>query len=113
MISVVRSFLGAALLLTGVSAAMAASGTPVAGQVRQTGTSTGTVASNNAPAVNQPVQPGAPAALAAPKSAAVAAPVVEQPKKPLNQTFSDNNDPNAGFAPNSTAAARAFFVPQY
>lgn len=109
MTSVVRSFLGAALLLTGASAAMAASDTPVAGQARQTSTSTATVASNNAPATSQTVQTSAPAALAAPKSAAVA----EQPKKPVNQTFSDNNDPNGGFAPGSTGAARAFFVPQY
>ena len=105
MPSVVRSFLGAALLLTGASAAMAASDTPVAGQARQTGTSTATVASNNAPATSQTVQTSAPAALAAPK--------VDQPKKPVNQTFSDNNDPNGGFAPGSTGAARAFFVPQY
>jgi len=102
MTSVVRSFLGAALLLTGASAAMAASDTPVAGQARQTGTSTATVAST---ATSQTVQTSAPAALAAPK--------VEQPKKAVNQTFSDNNDPNGGFAPGSTGAARAFFVPQY
>lgn len=112
MTSVVRSFLGAALLLTGASAAMAASDTPVAGQARQTGTPTAIVVSNNAPVVNQPVQTTASTTLAAPKTAAVAAPIADQPKKPRT-TFSDNNDPYGGFDPNSLAGTRTFFVPQY
>ena len=55
MSSLARSVLGAALLLTGVSAVMAASGTPVAAQSAQTGAATAAAA----PVANQTVQTGA------------------------------------------------------
>ena len=100
MSSVVRSVLGAALLLTGASAAMAQSANPP-------GASTATVASNNAPAAGQTVQNAASTATAAPNNAPVAA------QKPRRSSVADNNDPYGGNDPNSTAGARAFFVPQY
>lgn len=110
MSSLVRSVLGAALLLTGASAAMAASGNPpVANQPIQAGGSTAIAASNNAPIANQPIQAGASTAAAAPNNA----PIAEQPQKPRRSTVTDNNDPHGGNDPNSPAAARAFFVPQY
>lgn len=109
MSSVVRSVLGAALLVTGASAAMAASEKPpVADQSRQTGASTAIAASNNGPVANQPIQAGASAAAAAPNNA----PVADQLQK-RRSTVTDNNDPYGGNDPNSPAAARAFFVPQY
>lgn len=108
MTSVIRSVLGAALLLTGASAAMAASDNPpVAGQPLKTGTSTATVATNNAPVANPSVQAGASTATAASKNAPAADP------KPHRSSVSDNNDPYGGNDPNSSAGARAFFVPQY
>jgi hypothetical protein len=88
MSSLVRSVLGAALLLTGASAAMAASGTPVAAQSAQTGASTTIAASNNAP-------------------------IADKPQKSRGSSLSDNSDPYGGHDPNSTAGARAFFTPQY
>ena len=107
MSSLVRSVLGAALLLTGASAAMAASGTPVAAQAAPAGASTATPASNNAPAANQPVQAGASTTAATNNAPAAAQP---QKKKPA---FADNSDPYGGNDPNSTAGVRAFFTPQY
>ena len=98
MSSLVRSVLGAALLLTGASAVMAQSANPpVAGQPVQT---------NNAPVANQTVQTGASTATAATNNAA-------QPKKPQRAGIADNSDPYGGNDPNSTAGARAFFTPQY
>jgi hypothetical protein len=103
MSSVVRSVLGAALLLTGASAAMAQSANPpVANKSLQTGASTATAAPNNAPVANQTVQTAASAATAASNNA---------PKS--RSTVTDNSDPYGGNDPNSTAGARAFFVPQY
>jgi len=108
MSSVVRSVLGAALLLTGASAAMAQSAKPpVADQSRQTGAVTGAVAANNAPVAGKSVQTGAATAVAAPNAAAA-----DQPRK-RSPSVPDNNAPFDGNDPNSTAAARAFFVPQY
>jgi hypothetical protein len=110
MSSVVRSVLGAALLLTGASAAMAASDIPpVAGQPRQTGASTAVAASNNAPVADKSVQTGASTAVAASNNA----PIADKSQKSLRPSVPDNNDPNGGNDPNSAAAARAFFVPQY
>ena len=109
MSSLVRSVLGAALLLTGAFAAMAASGTPVAAQSAQTGASTATAASNNAPVTNQPVQTGASTTVAASNNA----PIAEKPQKSRGSSLADNSDPYGGHDPNSTAGARAFFTPQY
>jgi hypothetical protein len=111
MSSVVRSVLGAALLLTGASAAMAASGTPqVADKSRQTAASPATVAPANAPVAANTTQTAASTAVAAPAPAN--APVVEQARKPIPKV-ADNNDPYGGNDPNSSAGMRAFFVPQY
>ena len=108
MSSVVRSVLGVALLLTGASAVMAQSAKPpVADQSRQTGAVTGAVAANNAPVAGKSVQTGAATAVAAPNAAAA-----DQPRK-RSPSVPDNNAPFDGNDPNSTAAARAFFVPQY
>jgi hypothetical protein len=95
MSSVVHSVLGAALLLTGASAAMAQSATaPVANQPVQAGAAAAPVA---APVAYQQVQAGAPAP----------APVVAaQPKKP---TISDQSDRYGGHDPNSVAGTRAFW----
>ncbi len=106
MSSVIRSVLGAALLLTGASAAMAASENPrVADQSGKTGASTATAA---APVAGQPVQTGASTATTASTNAPA-----DQPQKTHRSTVSDNNDPYGGNDPNSAAGARAFFVPQY
>jgi hypothetical protein len=91
MSSVVRTVLGAALLLTGASAAMAQSATP--------------------PATNQAVQTGASTAIVAsttPTAASTSAPIVEQPQKPKTKV-SDNTDVHGGHDPNSLAGARAFW----
>jgi hypothetical protein len=110
MTLVVRFVLGAALLLTGASAAMAASDTPpAANQSLQTSASTATAASNNAPVAYQSVQTGTSAAIAASNNA----PIADQSQKSHHSSFSDNNDPYGGNDPNSTAGIRAFFVPQY
>jgi hypothetical protein len=88
MSSVVRSVLGAALILTSATAAMAQSATaPVANQTVQTGASTATVATNNAPIVNQ-----AP--------------------KPANKIVADQADTHGGHDPNSLAGVRAFWQGQ-
>jgi hypothetical protein len=109
MSSVVRSILGAALLLTSASAVMAASDTaPPTDKSRQIGASTATVASSNAPAAAQPAQAPASTATAASNNAAVAG----QPRK-APPKFIDNNDPYGGNDPNSAAGMRAFFTPQY
>ena len=99
MSSLVRSVLGAALLLTGASAVMAQSANPpVAGQPVQT---------NNAPVANQTVQTGASTAAAASNNA----PIAE--KKSRRSSVPDNADPHGGNNPNSTEGVRAFFTPQY
>jgi hypothetical protein len=101
MSSVVRSVFGAALLLTGATAAMAASGTaPVAGQAVQTGSSTATTATNAVPVTGQPVQ--------ASVATASTAPVVE-PQKPRRSNIADREDPHGGFDPNSSMGIRAFW----
>ena len=106
MSSVVRSVLGAALLLTGASAAIAASGTPpVAGQSVQTGASTATVASNSAPVAGQPVQTGAAIAIAAPNNA----PIADRAQKSRNSGVADNTDVHGGHDPKSTEGVRAFW----
>jgi|EndMetStandDraft_3_1072993.scaffolds.fasta_scaffold780443_1 hypothetical protein len=87
MSSVTRSVLGAALLLTGASAAMAQSANPpLANQTVQTNTSTATVASNNAPLAAQPQKPKA--------------------------NIADKSDTYGGYDPNSLAGARAFWQGQ-
>ena len=105
MSSLVRSVLGAALLLTGASAVMAASGTPVAAQTAQAGATTAVAATSNAPVANQTVQTGA-------STATNNAPAAAQPQK-KKPAIADNSDPYGGNDPNSTAGARAFFTPQY
>jgi hypothetical protein len=85
MSSVVRSVLGAALLLAGATAAMAQSATaPVANQTVQTSASapTATVAPNSVPVV--------------------------QPAKP-RPVVADHSDTYGGNDPNSLAGARAFW----
>ena len=110
MSSFVHSVLGAALLLAGASAAMAASETPpLAGQPAQASAATATTASTNAPVAGQPAQTGAVTTTAA----TAAAPVVAQAPKPHHPSVPDNNDPYGGNDPNSVAGVRAFFVPQY
>ena len=85
MSSVIRSVLGAALLLTGASAAMAQSANPpLANQTVQTNTAT--VASNNAPLAAQPQKPKA--------------------------NIADKSDTYGGYDPNSLAGARAFWQGQ-
>jgi hypothetical protein len=87
MSSVVRSVLGAALFLTGASAAMAQSANqPVANQTVQTG-ATATVATNNAP-------------------------IVSQAPKPANKIVADQADTHGGHDPNSLAGVRAFWQGQ-
>ena len=90
MSSVVRTILGAALLATGASAAMAQYATP--------------------PATNQQVQASTAPATVASNNAAVA-PVAGQPQKPRSNV-SDNADPYGGHDPNSLAGARAFWQGQ-
>ncbi len=102
MSSLVRSVLGAALLLTGASAAIAASGTPVAAQSAQPGPSTAT-------ATNQTAQAGVSTTVAASNNP----PIADKPQKSRGSSLADNSDPYGGHDPNSTAGARAFFTPQY
>jgi len=103
MTSVVRSVLGAALLLTSASAVMAQS-TParVANQQpAQAGATTATAGSNNAATANQPVQAAGTAT-----AAANAAPI-----KP-HSTVTDKSDQYGGHDPNSLAGTRAFWQAQ-
>ncbi len=100
MTLVVRSVLGAALLLTGASAAMAQSAKPVASTA---------AAASNAPVAGQTVQTAASTATAESNNAPIAA----QPQKPRRSGVSNNADPYGGNDPNSTEGMRAFFVPQY
>ena len=83
----VRSALAAALLLTGASAAMAASDAP------------GTA--------NQTVQTSAPAT-----ATASSAPVASQADKPRPTGFSDKADAYGGHAPESQQGVRAFWQNQ-
>ena len=107
MSSVVHSVLGAALLLTGASAAMAQTANPpVANQPAPAAASTAVVASNNAPVANQTVQTGASAAIAAPTAAA---PIAAQPQKPASRDISDRADLYNGHGPNSLSGTRAFW----
>ncbi len=109
MSSIGRSVFGAALLLTGVSAVIVASGTsPVAAQALQAGASTAVVASNNAAVANQPLPTGAATATVATNNAAVAAPT----QKSSRSGVADKSDPYGGFDPNSTAGVRAFWEAQ-
>jgi hypothetical protein len=90
MSSVVRSILGAALLVTGASAATAQYATP--------------------PAANQPVQASTAPATVASANAATA-PAAEPAQKPRS-TFADKADAYGGHDPNSQAGARAFWQGQ-
>jgi hypothetical protein len=92
MSSVVRSVLGAALLLTSASAAMAQSySTPVA---------------NNAPVASEPVQTEAPATVVA----AVEAPVAVQSSRPRYAgLWCDNSDVYGGHGPNTLWGRRTFW----
>jgi hypothetical protein len=92
MSSVVRAVLGAALLLTGASAAMAASDGP--------------------PVTYQSVQTAAPPAATAANTAVAAtnaAPAAVQPQKSSRTDISDKSDRYGGHDPNSTAGNRAFW----
>jgi hypothetical protein len=106
MSSAVRSVLGAALLLTGASAAMAASDTATQGyQSAQTSTSTAVVASNNAaPAADQPAQTSAYSTVAT----SVNAPVAEQSSKP-HSSICDKSDLYGGHGPSTHWGTRAFW----
>jgi hypothetical protein len=131
MSSIGRFVLGAALLLTGASAAIAASDKPlVAYQSVQTGASTATAASNNAPIIAaQSVQTGASTATAAPNNAPVAyqsaqtgasiattasnnAPSAAQSHNSHDSNVADKTDRYGGYDPNSTAGVRAFWEGQ-
>jgi hypothetical protein len=93
MSSVARSVLGAALLLTGASAAMAQSAnTPVANQTVQTSVSAPAAAPNNSATI----------------VASNNAPIVDQSQKPRSNV-GDNTDRYGGHDPNSTAGSRAFW----
>ena len=91
MSPVVRTVLGAALLLTSASTAMAQSANP--------------------PVANQPVQAGA--ATATPQTgtatAAVAANAATAGQASRNSDVADNRDSYGGHDPNSTAGTRAFW----
>ena len=110
MSSVVRSVLGAALLLTGAPAAMAQSYDPaVAEQPVQTDASTETAASNNAPAAEQTDQTSASTVVAAADST----PVPEQSKKIHHAgIWCDNTDPYGGHGSNTLWGIRAFWDSQ-
>ena len=103
MSSIVRSVLGAALLLTSAAAVMAQSA-PARGaneQPAQTGATTATAAQpTNAPTANQPAQAGGTVT-----AAANAAP------KP-HSAVTDKADPYGGHDPNSLAGTRAFWQGQ-
>ena len=109
MSSVIRSVLGAAILLAGASAAMAASDKPPVADQRQTGATTATVGATNAAPADKSAQTGATTATVG----ATNAPVADQAKKPRTPSVPDNNAASSGADPNSTAAMRAFFTPQY
>jgi hypothetical protein len=111
MKSAIRSVLGASLLLTGASAAIAASDTPpAADQSRQTGASTAIVASNNAPIADQSRQTGASATIVASNNAPVAnAPAADQSQKPHHSGICDNADAYGGHGPNTRWGIRAFW----
>jgi hypothetical protein len=101
MTSVVRSVFGAALLLTGASAAMAASGTaPVAGQSVQTGASTATTASNTVAVTTQP------GTTTTANNAPIADPAAP---KTHRSAVADKEDPYGGHDPNSSFGIRAFW----
>ncbi len=89
MSSFVHSLAGAAFLLTGSTAAIAQYA--------------------NAPAEGQSVQVAATTTTDASNSVVIA----EQPQSPNRSGLTDNRDPNGGYAPDSTAAARVFFESQY
>jgi hypothetical protein len=110
MSSVVRSVLGAALLLTGASAAMAQSDNPaVAEQAVQNDASTQTAASNNAPVVEQTVQTSASTVAAASDGA----PIAEQSTKIHHAgIWCDNTDAYGGHGPNTLWGIRAFWDTQ-
>jgi hypothetical protein len=98
MSSVVRTVLGAALLLTGSSAAMAQSDSAPAGyQSAQTSTSATVVAANSAPAADQSGQTGAYSAIA------------NQSPKPHNSGLCDKSDLYGGHSPASHWGTRAFW----
>jgi outer membrane receptor protein involved in Fe transport len=103
MTSVVRTVLGAALLLTSASAVMAQSAPArVANQQpAQTGATTATAATNNPATANQPVQAGGTVTAAAANNA----------PKP-NSVVTDKADPYGGHDPNSLAGTRAFWQGQ-
>ncbi len=105
MSSVVRSVLGAALLLTGASAAMAQSYNAPAAQAPQTGVYTATAASNNAPVAAQAPQTGAYTATAASNNA----PVAGQPQQSHHSSLCDNTDRYGGHGANSIWGIRAFW----
>lgn len=103
MSSIVRSVLGAALLISGAPAAMAASDSSPAGyQSGQTSAAPTVVAANTAPAAEQSVPTGAYAASSS-------APVAEQSTGPLTKGLCDKADLYGGHAPASHWGTRAFW----
>lgn len=101
MSSITRSVLGAALLLTSASAAMAQSATgPVVAY--QGAATTTTAAPTNAPVANN-------APVAGQVTTYNSAPVVAQAPKPAPSAVADTSDTYGGHDPNSLAGARAFW----
>ena len=108
MRSVVRPVLGAALLLTGASAAMAQSGNPpVAYQSAQAGASTTALAAapSSTPVAYQPVQAGVSTPIAASNDAAIAG----QSPKPKSSGLCDRADAYGGHGPSTHWGTRAFW----
>ncbi len=109
MTSVVSSVLGAALLLTGASAAMAQSAPPpVANQPAQTDASAATAASTNAPVAYQSVQTSVSTAI----PASTSAPAAAQTSKVNHLILCDNTDAYGGHGPNTLWGTRAFWEGQ-
>lgn len=102
MSSVVRSVLGAALLLTGASAAMAQSANAPLYQSAQPVAPAATAPAANAPLAYQSAQPST--------AVVAAAPVAPQPRKQVAP--SDNTDQYGGHDPKSLQGTRDFWQNQ-
>jgi hypothetical protein len=112
MSSVVRSVLGAALLVTGASAAMAQSANQTAlNQPLPAGAYSAAPASgySAAPAASNNAAPGAYATVAA---ANTGAPVVEQSTPKPHSNLCDNTDRYGGHGPETRWGTRAFWDSQ-
>jgi hypothetical protein len=108
MSSVIRSALGAALLLTGASAAMAQGYSSPGSYQSQPAAPTAAPAPSSTPAAYQP-----PASNATTVAAYNAAPVAEQSPKRPHTSLCDNTDAYGGHGPNTLWGIRAFWDNQY